>query len=319
MSEDFRAVGARLSNWGRWGAEDEIGTLNHLTPGRIQAATALARTGQVISLAIPFAFDGPQQLPRTSSIGRINPVHLMTAIGVGQDYPGGFQFADDYIFMPLQCGTQWDSHAHVFYDDLIYNGHSAVEHLSPAGATRGSVHNFRRGIIGRGVLLDIAALHGVEWLSSGDAISARELDDACDRQGVEVGAGDIVLVRTGWRRKLLTDRSTAEFMRGEPGLGLDCAAWLRERDVAAVCADNWGIEVVRVDADGREHGEDQSLNMTVHMVLLRDVGMPLGELFDLEELASACAEDGRWDFLFCAPPLPIPGAVGSPVNPIAIR
>jgi kynurenine formamidase len=303
--EDFRVVGARLRNWGRWGDDDERGTTNLITPERLVAAGRLIRQGKIFDLGIPFDSHGPQ-------VGdvRINPIHLMSETGDEQIFPGGFRYADDYIFMPLQSASQWDSLAHVYYDDHLYNGFPA-DRLTVKGAGHCAIDRQSKGVAGRGVLLDIAALKGVEWLDAGTVIAPADLDEAALRQGVEVGPGDILLVRTGWRRKFLVERDPAAFMAGEPGLGLASCAWLSERDVAAVCSDNWAVEVLP--------GETPGAFLTVHMVLIRDMGMTLGEILDFEELAADCHRDGVWEFFFAAPPLKVPRAVGSPINPLAIK
>lgn len=306
--EDFRSIGRRLSNWGRWdadGARDERGTTNLLTPERIVAAAGLVTDGKVFDLGIPFDRNGPQP-----GGGRINPIVLMAETGNDQKYPGAFHYADDYVFMPLQSASQWDGLAHVFYDDRLYNGFSADE-ITPHGARHCSIEKQAKGLVGRGVLIDVAAQKGVDWLPAGTAIGPDDLDAALARQGTEVRPGDIVAVRTGWRRKFLSDGDAASFMSGEPGLGLASCEWLREHDAAAVCSDNWAIEVLPGEVEGEA--------LPVHMVLIRDMGMTLGEILDFEELAADCAADGRYDFLLCAPPIKFTGAVGSPINPLAIK
>jgi len=304
--EDFRALGARLSNWGRWGDDDERGTVNLITPERLVAAAALVTQGKVFDLGIPFDEAGPQP-----GGGRINPVHLMSQTGDTQVFPGGFRYADDYIFMPLQGATQWDALAHVYYDDQLYNGFPATD-VTVVGAQHDSIEKQAKGIAGRGVLLDIAALQGVDWLEAGFVITPDHLEAAAERQGgVAVGSGDILVFRTGWRRKFLSDGDAGDFMAGEPGLGQACCEWLRQRDVAALCSDNWAIEVLP--------GEVTDTVFNVHMVLIRDMGLSLGEILDLEELAADCAADGTWDFFFVAPPLKVTRGVGSPINPLAFK
>jgi kynurenine formamidase len=304
--EEFSALAKRLSNWGRWGKDDERGTTNLITPERLVAAARLVKQGKVFDLGIPFASDGPQP-----GGPRVNPVHLMSATGANQSFPGGFRYADDYVFMPLQSATQWDGLAHVYYGDQLYNGFPASD-VTPNGALHDAIDKQAKGIAGRGVLLDVAALKGVPWLAGGSVITPDDLEAAMRRQGnVTVGAGDILLFRTGWRRMYLERRNAAEFMGHEPGLGIACCEWLRERDVAAVCSDNYAIEVIP--------NEDPSVMMPVHMILIRDMGMTLGEIFDLEELAADCERDGIWEFFFTAPPLKVTRAVGSPINPLAIK
>jgi kynurenine formamidase len=304
--EDFRELGKRLSNWGRWGAEDERGTLNLITSERLVAAAGLVRKGAVFDLGIPFDDQGPQP-----GGARINPVHLMSQTGDTQVFPGGFRYADDYIFMPLQGASQWDALAHVYYDDQLYNGYPASD-VTVVGAFHDTIDRIAKGVAGRGVLLDIARLRGVDWLEAGEVITPDDLEAAIAAQdGVEVGSGDILLFRTGWRRMFLEQKSAQDFMAGEPGLGQDCCEWLHEREIAAVCSDNWAIEVLP--------GELPDVVLNVHMVLIRDMGLTLGEILDFEELAADCAADGVWEFFFCAPPLKVTRGVGSPINPLAIK
>lgn len=303
--DSFRQIGDRVRNWGRWGDDDERGTVNLITPERLVAAAKLVQKGQIFDLGIPFDSEGPQP-----GGGRINPIRLMSETGADQVFPGAFQYADDFVFMPLQGASQWDGLAHVYYDGKLYNGYDASD-VTPHGAKHDSIDKMGKGIAGRGVLLDIARLHGVEWLEQGHVIAPDDLERAEERQGVQVGTGDILLFRTGWRKKFLVDKDPVSFMAGEPGLGMACAEWLRQRDVAAVCSDNWAIEVLPGEY------EDEILN--VHMVLIRDMGVTLGEILDFEELAADCASDGVWEFFFCAPPLKFTNAVGSPINPLAIK
>lgn len=305
MMEDFRTLGARLRNWGRWGDEDERGTLNLITPDKVVAASQLVKKGKVFDLGIPFDVDGPQP-----GGGRINPVHLMSQTGDAQVFPGGFRYADDYIFMPLQGASQWDALAHVYYDDQLYNGFPATG-VNVVGAEHCAIDKLAKDVIGRGVLLDIAKQQGKKWLELGEAITPDDLEAAEAAQGVKVSSGDILLFRTGWRRFFLEEGTATQFMEGEPGLGQECCEWLHEREVAVVCSDNWAIEVLP--------GQNPEAVFNVHMVLIRDMGMTLGEILDFEELAADCAEDGVYEFLFCAPPLKVTSGVGSPINPLAIK
>ena len=275
-------------------------------PNASSPPARLIRQGRIFDLGIPFDEAGPQP-----GGGRINPVHLMSQTGDTQMFPGGFKYADDYIFMPLQGATQWDSLAHVYYDDHLYNGFPSSD-VTVVGAFHDTIDKIAKGVAGRGVLLDIARLKGVDWLENSYVITPDDLDAAIAAQGdVAVGAGDILVFRTGWRRLFVEHGSPQEFMAGEPGLGQDCCEWLHARDVAAVCSDNWAIEVLP--------GEDPNAVFNVHMVLIRDMGMTLGEILDLEELAADCAADGVWEFFFCAPPLKVTKGVGSPINPLAIK
>jgi kynurenine formamidase len=303
--EDFRVLGSRVRNWGKWGAEDQRGTVNYITPQKMVEAGKLIRTGKVFDLGIPFDSEGPQP-----GGGRINPVHLMSQTGDRQMFPGGFRYADDYIFMPLQGASQWDALSHVYYDDQLYNGFPSND-VTVVGAFKCGIEHQAKGIAGRGVLLDLARLKGVDWMEKGYAITPDDLDAALAAQGVAIGSGDILVFRTGWRKKFLVEKSPTSFMDGEPGLGQGCCEWLHAREIAAVCSDNWAIEVLP--------GENPDATFNVHMVLIRDMGMTLGEILDLEELAADCAADGVYEFFFCAPPLKVTGGVGSPINPLAIK
>jgi kynurenine formamidase len=213
------------------------------------------------------------------------------------------------IMMPLQSGTQWDALSHIGYDGRLYNGYSTDQVSTLNGARQLAVDAFSDRIVGRGVLLDIARLHGVDWLTPGTAITAADLEEAERSQGVTVGDGDFLLVRTGWRQRLAMEGKDG-WMDAEPGLGIDCPRWLHDRRVAAVGADNWAIEVVP---------SQTTIMLPLHCILIRDMGMPLAEILDLETLSQDCAADGTWSFMFVAPPLHISNAVGSPTTPIAIK
>ncbi len=305
--EDFKVIGDRLSNWGRWGAEDQRGTLNFITPQRIVEATRCVRTGKVFELSIPIGADGPQ----TGLGGRINPLHFMTVMPTDDLHlSGGINISDDFISMPLQGATQWDSLAHVGYDDVFYNNVSVHSVMAMGGASRNAIDNALPGIVGRGVLVDVARARGVEWMQPGEGIEPDELDAVLAAQGVEVSSGDILAVRTGWRRKALVD-GWENWMAGNPGLGLACAEWLHDKEIAAVVSDNWCIEV-QPSAEGTGV-------LPLHCVLIRDLGMMLGEILDLEGLAEDCASDGVWEFFLAAPPLRVVGGVGSPVSPLAMK
>jgi kynurenine formamidase len=312
-AETVREWGQRYSNWGRFGKNDERGALNFITPECVLVACNLPRRGTVISCALPFDQQGPQ----TGFAGRHNPVHVMLADGGdalagAQDFiPGGFRYADDAIHMPLQCGTQWDALAHVFYDGKMWNDRG-IELVTSAGARANSIDKIKDGVVGRGVLLDVPRHQGVRWLENGTAILPEDLDACAEAEGVTVESGDVVLVRTGMLTRCLEEKSWVGYCGGPaPGLSIHCARWLYEREVAAVATDTWGVEVLP--------NETPDCFQPLHMISLRNTGVLFGEIFQLDPLAAACAEDGNYAFLFAAPPLPITGAVGSPINPLAIK
>jgi kynurenine formamidase len=312
-AETVREWGQRYSNWARFGKDDERGALNFITPECVLVACGLPRRGAVISCALPFDQKGPQ----TGFAGRHNPVHVMLADGGdalagAQDFiPGGFRYADDAIYMPLQCGTQWDALAHVFYDGKMWNDRG-IELVTSSGARANSIDKIKDGVVGRGVLLDVPRHRGVRWLENGTPILPEDLDACAEAEGVAVESGDIVLVRTGMLTRCLEEKSWAGYCGGPaPGLSIHCARWLYEREVAAVATDTWGVEVLP--------NETLDCFQPLHMISLRNTGVLFGEIFQLDALAEACAADGNYAFLFAAPPLPITGAVGSPINPLAIK
>ena len=213
------------------------------------------------------------------------------------------------IIMPLQAATQWDALSHVYYDDQLYNGFPARSVTSLGAYHCGIEKVDGKGITSRGVLLDLVRHRGAEvFLEHGNPITSEELDDVVRSQGVTVGRGDIVLIRTGWwARFLMTGNKT------EPYSGLDwrCAQWLHDHEIAAVAADNLQVEDPESGVEG--------VFLPFHLLTLRDMGLMLGEYWDLTALAEDCAADGVYEFQLVAPPLRFVGAVGSPVNPIAIK
>jgi kynurenine formamidase len=305
--EKVHALARRVSNWGRWGKEDERGTLNLITPEVVRRAAACVKRGQVFSLGLTFGAEGPQ----IGQGGRVNPVHLMsaTAAGIGSD-PDGFRYADDFIIMPLQCATQWDSLAHVHYGGQLYNGFPAAT-ITAAGAARNAIDKVGNGIVSRGVLLDLARAAGVARLPAGRAITPADLEAAERGQGVRAGSGDVLLIRTGHLGVFKKDGDRTGYMRQMPGLGIACVEWLHAREIAAVATDTSAVEVIPM--------EDPSTPLPVHLLCIRDMGLTLGEMFDLDELAADCAGDGVWDCFFSAPPLKVTGGVGSPLNPLAVK
>jgi len=316
--DTVRALGQQLSNWGRWGPEDGKGTLNLIRPEHITHAASLVRSGKVISMAVPLDEDGPQ----TGGLGRFNPIHLMIRDGADaiagtsiRDFYGGvdkhFRGTDDIIIMPLQSGTQWDALGHVVFGDIIWNGYSA-DQVSSKGAMKGAITEAAEGMVGRGVLLDVAAALGVEWLEPGFAIGADELDRAAAFGNVTVGRGDYVFVRTGAMAKVKAEGAWGDYAGGDaPGLGLKSAEWVHSRNIVAVATDTWGLEV--------RPNETADVAQPMHIIFIAHMGLWLGEIFDFEALAKDSAGDGVYEFMFVGPPLPFTRAVGSPLNPLAIK
>jgi kynurenine formamidase len=299
-------LGRELSNWGRWGTDDEVGTLNLVTAAKRLQAAQLVRCGRAIDLGIAFDKNGPW--PHAGF--RSNPMHSMTLLPSDFDLPDGMFITDDMIVMPLQAATQWDSLAHVGYDGMFYNAVPANAVSNLKGASRNSFPQVNDRLISRGVLLDIARLKGVDRLPHSYVITPEDLTAAERAQGVVVESGDVLLVRTGHLRHFL-DGNAGDFLRDAPGTGLATCRWLRERDVAALAMDNAGCEVGPSEIDGA--------SLPFHQVVIRDMGLTIGEMFNLEALAADCRQDGVWEFLFCGTGLNVTGSVGSPVTPMAIK
>lgn len=313
MTNDLiRETAVRCRNWGKWGAEDERGTLNYIAPAKIVEATRLVRRGKVISLAVPFDGAGPQ----AGSPRRFNPIHRM--ILTGPDFttgavtrPGGVGFTDDMVIMPLQCGTQWDALSHCFVDGRLYNGYDA-NLVSSEGAHKNGIEKMADGVVTRGVLLDMPRVKGVPWLEPGYAITVDDLEAALARHGVALGTGDALLVRTGQMAMCRARGGWGDYAGGDaPGLSFGTVEWVHRREIAAVATDTWGVEV--------RPNEIPGTYQPVHQVFIPNMGLLMGEIFDLDGLAADCAADGVYEFLFAAPPLPITGAVGSPLNPLAVK
>ena len=310
--KDIHAAAGRLTNWGRWGPEDEAGTLNNVSAQDIINAGRLIRKGKAFSLALNFDNRGPQ-----SGLwgNRFNPIHTMLATGVdaaaGRQEAIGIRYADDMVTMPLQCGTQWDALGHIFFGEKMWNGYDA-KLVDCNGAQKNGIEKVKDKMVGRGVLLDVARAKGVESLEDGYGISNAELDQCAAAQGVEVRKGDFVIVRTGHMERCLKSGRWGAYAGGDsPGLRFETVDWIRRKDIAAICADTWGCEV--------RPNESTEASQPWHWVVIPMIGISMGEIFYLKDLAEDCAQDRVYEFFFCAPPLPITKAVGSPVNPIAIK
>lgn len=302
-----------LSNWGRWGADDQIGTLNHVTPEDIVAAGKLIRKGRVFAMGLSL------KEPIQSGLfgGRWNPIHTMLATGTdaaagNQDVPFPYlRYADDAINMPCQASTQWDALCHIFHGDKMYNGFDAGL-VDARGAKKLGIEHVRDKMAGRGVLLDVARFKGVDWLEDGTPITSADLDACAAAQGVEVGRADFVIVRTGQQERCLAQKDWSGYAGGNaPGLAFETCYWIQQKQLAAICLDTWGCEV--------RPNETGDANQPWHWIVIPAMGLSMGEIFYVKELAEDCAADHVYEFFFSAPPLHLPGGAGSPINPQAIK
>jgi len=307
------AAAAACSNWGRWGEGDALGTLNFLTDERRITGAGLVRRGVSFSLAQPFEANGPQ----TGWRRRTNPVHTMLDTGLDaargvQGFPHGFGGADDVVFMPLQCSTQWDGLGHIFDHGRAWNGRDAADVVTSEGDKVTGIETAAALIAGRAVLLDAGRVLGRDGeLPDGFAITPDHLETIIAAHGVSVGRGDIVLVRTGQLARARRDGWGGYAGGPAPGLSFTCARWLHRTEIAAIATDTWGFEV-------RPNEFDHAFQ-PLHQVAIPHIGLYIGEMWDLDSLAADCAADGRHEFWLTAAPIPVTGAVGAPVNPIAVK
>jgi len=304
-----KVIGAKpglYHNWSRWGEQDQLGTANLLTPELAVAAAGLVHRGDLFSLALPIGrnFEGPGTRP--------NMLHAFMSttadVVVGDAGDFGLPISDDLVVLPLQGSTQLDGLGHFSRDGVLYNGYWAGLVTSAKGARRLGVHWQSNGIIGRGVLLDVARVLGTDAFES--TISAEMLQYVADEEKVSVGTGDIVLIRTGFVGTWLA-RSDLRKRKKQSGLTLDTIQWFHGRDVAMVASDNGAVESVP--------GNPAFPVGSWHAAALCDLGLLVGELFDLDELSLDCERDGVYEFMFMAAPLPIINAVGSPLNPMVLK
>jgi kynurenine formamidase len=306
---------ARYRNWGRWGEDDVLGTVNFIDEAKRRQAAGLVRRGVSISLSQSFDTNGPQKGWRR----RTNPVHTMTDTGTDaaldkQGFPHGLGGADDVIAMPLQCSTQWDGLGHIFDHGMAWNGRRAQDVVTSDGDLVTGVEHLASPVVSRGVLLDVGRAIGTDGeLPDAFAITEEHLEATIAAQGPSsaVGRGDIVLVRTGQLARARRDGWNDYAGGPAPGLSFHTAGWLHRTEIAAIATDTWGFEV--------RPNEFDNAFQPLHQVLIPNMGLLIGEMWDLDALAEDCAADGVYEFLLAAPPLKITGAVGAPLNPVAVK
>ena len=306
LPDEVKELARRVNNWGRWGADDEIGTLNLVTDDVVRRAATSVRTGRRLTLAMPLDEQGPQigAIP-----GRINPERTMIAVNASATGdPSDFCTSDDAVSMGLQACTHWDGMAHVSYEGNLYNGFRA-DSITDRGASKLGIEKIG-ALVGRGVLLDVARAKGVDRLPGGYAITGDDLDAAAELGRIVVEPGDIVLVRTG-QMQFFHEGDRLAYTTPSAGPSLQSVQWFRDHDIAAVATDNVTFEVFPC--------EREDALLPVHLLHLVDMGMTQGQNWDLELLSADCADDGQYTFLLDATPLPFTNAVGSPVVPVVIK
>ncbi len=302
-------------NWGKWGPDDEVGSLNYLTTDEVLRGSAAVRSGKTFTLGVPIAHpDGDPIWPGRRTAQRFNVRDRGDFLaGHGIDYAGGLQDADDMIIMYLQGSTQYDALGHVWYGDHIWNGY-------PAESTAGSLHKASvfpiadRGIVGHAVLIDMARHRGKKVLGRGETFTHHDLLEAAAAQGTVINKRDILIIRTGWIGSFYytpADDFYRDFL--EPGLTYspELVQWFQDMEIPNLVTDTIANEVT-VDPES-------GIVLPLHVALMRNLGVTLAEITLLDKLADDCAEDGQWDFLYSAGPLKVFGGTGAPVNPIAIK
>lgn len=286
-----------ISNWGRWGDEDEKGTLNLITPQKRIEASQLVQEGISVSMS---RFADKEQRPMNGNPFR----HSLAVSRFGEHEVAGDEYSVQYHGF---AHSHIDGLPHFAHKGQMYNGFS-VDELEESGANRLGIHNAFEGIFTRGILVDIPWLRGVEYLEPGTAITAQDLQQWEARTGIQIGSGDVLLIRTGrWER--VRQQGEWMFIGMAAGSHASLALWLKERDVAVIGSD--GV------SDVMPSGVEGLIN-PLHELVLVGLGMPILDNLDLDDLAEAAAERNRWEFLFVGSPLRVEGGTGSPMNPLAL-
>jgi kynurenine formamidase len=303
--EEFEAIFESVKNWGRWGDDDVLGTLNLITPEHVRRAAATVTEGRHVSMAIPI----------NTTAGPDNPdpaLHHMTRmhdVGVGS---GKLTFSMDFLGMEAHgdCHTHMDALCHIAYDGKMYNGHPASDVTSIGSRVLG-LDDYSKGIVGRGVLLDVPRHRGVDWLEPGEAVTRAELEEVEKAQGVRLEEGDLFVFRTGHHARRMAKGGWDNSYDGEgkAGLHVDTIPWMHERGIAGFLPDGDGETVPSV-VDGMLY--------PIHPLQVVAMGMLVSDSLQFEDIAPICADLGRWEFMVSISPLRIVGGTGCPFNPLAI-
>lgn len=300
-SEEFRGYRERFSNWGRWGDDDQLGTLNLVTPEVRAAAAATVKDGHSVTLSYPLATEpGPENAEPVQHEMRLDDDHCSDFIGIA--YHG-------------RANTHLDALCHVYTraQGQLYNGYESSEHITPEGATTLSVDHWRGGIVTRGVLYDIPRLRGVEHVPADEPVHGWELADAAAAEGVQPRPGDAVVIRSGAGP---FKASHPNFPEGyddptRPGVHASCIEFLHANDAALLVWDLMDAPMLNDDGSVLQPSP-------MHRLTIPYLGLPLVDNAQLEDIAEACARAGRWEFMLVVAPLVVTRGTGSPVNPIAV-
>ncbi len=295
----YVALMTSLSNWNRWGPDDQMGAVNLITPAVRKRALALVKEGVSISLGLDAqltkAVDNPQPIVRdVYHAGKGQPVSRSR---------GGYTGDHVNIQYHNYAQTHMNALSHYLFDQKMYNGYSQDMVTVEDGALRNSILAFKDGITTRGVLFDIPRLKGKDWLEPGEAIMPADLDAWEKKTGIKARAGDMLIVRTGrWARR--DKLGPWEINTGLAGLHLDCGQWIKDRDIAVLGNDG--------DVDSKPAGSG------LQQLLIIAMGVPPIDEMGLELIGAECERRKRWEFLVTATPWRVPGGTGSFINPIAM-
>jgi len=303
--QEFNAIFDSVKNWGRWGSEDQLGTLNFVTSDKVRQAASLVRSGRRVSMALPINTVAGPDNP--------NPAIHYLVQGHEIDVSSGLSFATDFLGMAFHgdCHTHVDALCHIAYRGSTYNDRAAKGVVTSQVATTLDVDAYKDGLVTRGVLLDLPRYRGVKWLEPGEAVARAELE-ACERaEGVELAEGDALVFRTGHHRRRLElgPWDNGADGEGKAGLHVDAIPWMHERRIAAFLPDGDGETIP---------GNVEGVLAPIHPLQVAAMGMLAADSLQLEDLARACEEEGRFEFMVVGIPLRLPGGTGSPWNPIAI-
>jgi kynurenine formamidase len=302
-------------NWGRWGPDDEVGSLNFLTQDEVLRGVRAVRCGKTFTLQVLMGHPkGDPLWPGRTQPIRVNVMdkgHFLS--GKGPVFSGHLEYADDLLIMYLQGSTQYDALGHVWCDDQLYNGYDAK--TTSGKMEKASVLPIaEKGVVGRGILIDIARFRGKQVLDRGETFTHEDLLNAASAQGTAIEKHDILIVRTGWIGSFY-DRDKTEFYKDfiEPGLTYspELVKWFHEMEIPNLVTDTIANEVTIDPVSG--------VTLPLHNALMRNLGVTFTEIASLEKLAEDCAADMQYTFLYVAAPLKVVGGTGGPVNPIAIK
>ena len=302
------------TNWGKWGPDDEVGSLNYLTTEEVLRGVQHIRSGNVFTLQrlIGDPNGDPVWPGRTPAVKTMVLDESSWDSPDAPQFPGGLHYADDTINAFLQGSTQYDALGHVWYGGQIWNGYDA--RTTVGGLTKASVAPIgERGVVGRGILLDMARFRGKDNLDKAETFTHEDLMACAEAQGTKIEKHDILIIRTNFLR-LFFEQGDA-FYEGfcEPGLvySPELVSWFQDMEIPNLVTDTIANEVTFDPNNG--------MALPLHCALMRNLGVALTEICDLEKLAASCAEDGQYTFLYAAAPLKVNQASGSPVNPLAIK